>query len=144
MESQLVLVVLLIIFTTYVIFIKSDNFEDDDGPEIWTPPAENESTMNSSNSEGTYVDDLVNELDDDIKVSHKEYTKDSDFLASVGAAKTSDNDHYLPAVPYVGLGGYRGSNARVTIGAGARQSNSLMPDQMAALQERQLNGIRWG
>ena len=69
----------------------------------WEPSTADFSKLGNDKIYKVYAEDLKANVDRAIVESHREYTADSDFLATTGASHASARDDFQPAVPFHGL-----------------------------------------
>jgi hypothetical protein len=69
----------------------------------WEPSTTDFSKLGNDKIYKAYSEDLKANVDRAIVESHREYTEDSDFLATTGASHGSTRDDFHPAVKHHGL-----------------------------------------
>ena len=82
----------------------SDGFTGSREPvNTWEPSTSDFDKLSADTIYRTYAEDLNANVDKAIVESHREYTEDTDFLATTGASHASARDDFMPAVPFHGL-----------------------------------------
>lgn len=69
----------------------------------WEPSTVDFSKLGADKIYKAYAEDLKANVDQAIVESHREYTEDTDFLATTGASHASARDDFQPAVQFHGL-----------------------------------------
>jgi hypothetical protein len=72
-------------------------------PSTWEPSTVDFAKVGNNELYKSYAEDLKSNVDGAIVESHREYTEDTDFLATTGASHASARDDFMPAVPFHGL-----------------------------------------
>jgi hypothetical protein len=84
--------------------IKGDSFMNDRrAPNTWEPSTVDYEKLDNDTEYKSYAEDLNANVDGAIIESHREYTEDTDFLATTGASHASARDDFMPAVKHWGL-----------------------------------------
>jgi hypothetical protein len=73
------------------------------GPPSWEPSIADFSKLGADDIFKDYASDLKANVDAAIIESHREYTSDTDFLATTGASHASARDDFMPPVQFHGL-----------------------------------------
>jgi len=135
-------IALLFILILWISSIKKEKFvEEELNP--WSPEREDTSGLDSLNSAGSYNDKLTGELPAEISQSHREYTSDSDFLATTGSSRRTEYDHDQSFLPWV-AGGRRGGAVHSGSADEARTTTSYTDAQEQAVSQQNSTGITWG
>jgi hypothetical protein len=74
-----------------------------DGVSSWEPSTAEFARVGNQTLFQSYAEDLKANVDQAIIESHREYTEDTDYLATTGASHQSDRDDFRPAVQFHGL-----------------------------------------
>lgn len=69
----------------------------------WEPSTADFAKLGAEKIYKSYAEDLKANVDRAIVESHREYTEDTDFLATTGASHASARDDFQPAVKFYGL-----------------------------------------
>ena len=84
--------------------VKGENFMNTREPtNTWEPSTADFAKLGADKIYKAYSEDLKANVDRAIVESHREYTEDSDFLATTGASHASARDDFMPAVKFHGL-----------------------------------------
>lgn len=84
--------------------VKGENFMNSrEAAGTWEPSTSDFTKLGNDKIYKSYAEDLNANVDRAIIDSHREYTEDSDFLATTGASHASARDDFMPAVPFHGL-----------------------------------------
>lgn len=83
---------------------KGENFMNSrEGVGSWEPSTAEFENVDNQKLFQSYAEDLKANVDQAIVESHREYTADTDYLATTGASHQSDRDDFRPAVQFHGL-----------------------------------------
>lgn len=123
--------------------VKGENFMNSREPtNTWEPSTTDFAKAGADKIFKAYSEDLKANVDSAIVESHREYTEDTDFLATTGASHASATDHDDSAVPWVGFGGRRGGDVvHDGVEDSARTTTSYTPEQVSELQRQQKKGL---
>jgi hypothetical protein len=112
-----------------------------DATNTWEPPTSDFSKLGNDKIYKAYSEDLKANVDRAIVESHREYTEDSDFLATTGASHKSSRDDFHPAVKHHGL---PRSAHYAQLGAenSARVAQSETPEDVQDIKNHNSNSYR--
>jgi hypothetical protein len=83
---------------------KSEGFMNSrESHNTWEPSTVDFAKLDNDTLYKSYSEDLKANVDQAIVESHREYVKDTDFLATTGASHQSARDDFMPAVQFHGL-----------------------------------------
>jgi hypothetical protein len=121
--------------------IKEEAFSGGSGvsPSTWEPSATDFNKLETDNTSKSYAEDLNNSVDKSIVDSHREYTADSDYLATTGSSHGSARDDFMPAVPFHGLP-RKAHYAHMGAESGARVAQSETPSAVFDLMAHNSTG----
>lgn len=142
-NAKYIAAVIVILFLIIVLMLgKKEKFVEEE-LNTWSPEREDTSGLDSLNSAGSYNDQLAEELPAEISQSHREYTSDSDFLATTGSSRRTEYDHDQSFLPWV-AGGRRGGAVHSGSADEARTTTSYTDAQEQAVSQQNSTGITWG
>ena len=105
----------------------------------WEPSTADFTNLGNDKIYKAYAEDLKANVDRAIVESHREYTSDSDFLATTGASHASARDDFNPPIPFHGLP-RRAHYAHVGADRTARIGQSETPEAIAEIKNHNSTG----
>ena len=110
-----------------------DTFTARQEPRTWEPSTADFAKLGADEIYRDYASDLKANVDAAIIESHREYTSDTDFLATTGASHASARDDFMPPVQFHGL---PRSALYANLGAEStsRVSQSETPDEVFKIE----------
>ena len=111
-----------------------------EGTNTWVPGFNiNFSNLGNDKIYKAYSEDLKANVDRAIVESHREYTEDSDFLATTGASHASARDDFHPAVKFYGLP-RKAHYAQLGAENSARVAQSETPEEVRDIKNHNSTG----
>jgi hypothetical protein len=107
----------------------------------WEPASADFSKLGNDKIYKAYSEDLKANVDRAIVDSHREYTEDSDFLATTGASHASARDDFHPAVGFHGLP-RKAHYAQLGAEKSARVAQSETPEEVQDIKNHNSTGYR--
>jgi hypothetical protein len=107
----------------------------------WEPASADFSKLGNDKIYKAYSEDLKANVDRAIVDSHREYTEDSDFLATTGASHASARDDFHPAVGFHGLP-RKAHYAQLGAEKSARVAQSETPEEVQDINNHNSTGYR--
>lgn len=107
----------------------------------WEPSTADFQKLGADKIYKSYAEDLKANVDRAIVESHREYTADTDFLATTGASHASARDDFMPAVKFHGLprsAHYANPASERT----SRTSQSETPETVEDISEHNTTGYK--
>lgn len=104
----------------------------------WEPSTADFAKLGADKIYKSYAEDLKSNVDRAIIESHRDYTQDTDFLATTGASHASARDDFNPAVGYHGLP-RKAHYANIGSMPSARVSQSETPEEVADIRDHNSN-----
>ena len=105
----------------------------------WEPSSADFSKLGNDKIYKAYSEDLKANVDRAIVESHREYTEDSDFLATTGASHASARDDFNPAVGFHGLP-RKAHYAQLGAENSARVAQSETPEEVRDIKNHNSTG----
>jgi hypothetical protein len=112
-----------------------------DATNTWEPSTADFSKLGNDKIYKAYSEDLKANVDRAIVDSHREYTEDSDFLATTGASHASARDDFHPAVGFHGLP-RKAHYAQLGAEKSARVAQSETPEEVQDIKNHNSTGYR--
>ena len=107
----------------------------------WEPSTVDFSKLGNDKLYKAYAEDLKANVDSAIVESHREYTEDSDFLATTGASHASARDDFHPAVGFHGLP-RKAHYAQLGAENSSRVAQSETPEEVHNIKNHNSTGYR--
>ena len=107
----------------------------------WEPSTADFSKLGNDKIYKAYSEDLKANVDRAIVESHRDYTEDSDFLATTGASHASARDDFHPAVGFHGLP-RKAHYAQLGAEKSARVAQSETPEEVQDIKNHNSTGYR--
>lgn len=105
----------------------------------WEPSTSDFTKLGNDKIYKSYAEDLKANVDRAIIESHREYTEDTDFLATTGASHASARDDFQPAVKFHGLP-RKAHYAHLGADKTARVGQSETPEDVADIRSHNSTG----
>jgi hypothetical protein len=105
----------------------------------WEPSTSDFGKLSNDKIFKSYSEDLNANVDMAIVESHREYTEDTDFLATTGASHASARDDFMPAVPFHGLP-RKAHYANLGAESSARTAQSETPEVVLDIKNHNSTG----
>jgi hypothetical protein len=105
----------------------------------WEPSTADFAKLGNDKIYKAYSEDLKANVDRAIVESHREYTEDSDFLATTGASHASARDDFSPAVNFHGLP-RKAHYAHTGADKSARVAQSETPEEVLEIKNHNSTG----
>lgn len=140
---QIGIIVASILLVIFIVMTKSKDSFVEAELNPWSPEEPDTSMLDSTNSSGSYNDIITDRLPPEISASHREYTSDSNFLATSGSSRQTEYDHDQSFLPWV-AGGRRGGAIHSGSLAEARTTTSYTEEQEMSASVQNSKGISWG
>lgn len=105
----------------------------------WEPSTADFAKLGNDKIYKAYAEDLKANVDRAIIESHREYTEDSDFLATTGASHASARDDFQPAVKFHGLP-RKAHYAQLGAENSARVAQSETPEEVQNIKHHNSTG----
>ena len=120
--------------------VKGEKFMNNrETTNTWEPSTADFSKLGNDKIYKSYAEDLNANVDQAIIESHRDYTEDSDFLATTGASHASARDDFNPAVQFHGLP-RKAHYAQPGAENSARTAQTETPDAVADISEHNSTG----
>jgi hypothetical protein len=107
----------------------------------WEPSTSDFTKLGNDVIYKSYTEDIKANVDSAIVESHREYTEDSDFLATTGASHASSRDDFMPAVAFHGLP-RKAHYAQIGAGSSSRTAQSETPEEVMRIKNHHSTGYQ--